>query len=108
MGLIGKARSDRADMLKCLIEKILTACPEDAELGIAGGALEGLHLAICTITAEVSAPLVQAVLRPQDDCSATFVISLKHACSELPDNRPLRQALVDLDSHAHIFGTTGS
>ena len=106
MGLIGKAWSSRADMLEWLIEGILMACPGNAELGIAGDTLEGLHLAISHGTADVSAPLVQAVLHLEGEYSATFVLSLKHACSELTEDHPLRLALVDPDSHARISGTT--
>ena len=84
------------------------ACPEDAELGVAGGAPEGLHLTICDGTADTLAPLIHAVSRLEDDYSATFVLSLKHARAELTETHPLRLALVDLDSHARIFGTTDS
>ena len=52
MGLIDKAWTDRADMRKWVIDGILSVCPEDAELGVAGGALEGLHLALCHGTAD--------------------------------------------------------
>ena len=106
MGLIGKAWSDRAGMLEWLIEGIFMAFPGNAELGIDGDTLEGLHLAISHGTADVSAPLVQAVLHLEGEYSATFVLSLKHACSELTEDHPLRLALVDLDSRARISGTT--
>ena len=36
------------------------------------------------------------------------MLSLKHACAELTETHPLRLALVDLDSHARISGTTDS
>ena len=107
MGLIGQAWTTRADMLYSIIDEVLSGCPTDADLGVAGDALEGLHHAMCSGTAETPAPLVQAVLRLENEYSAAFVLSLKHAFAELPETHPLRLALVDLDSHA-LFGPTDS
>ena len=108
MGLIGQAWTTRAGMLYSIIDEVLSGCPADSDLGAAGAALEGPYHAMCSGTADTSPPLVQAVLRLENEYSAAFVLSLKHACAELPETHPLRLALVDLDSHARVFGPTDS
>ena len=108
MGLIGQPWSDRTEMLASIAEGILLTYPEGADLGIPGDSLEGIHLAICHGTADTSAPLVQAILHSEGEYSATFVHTLTHACAELPEDHPLCCALVDLDSHARVYGTSDS
>lgn len=94
MALIAKAWTDQPGMLHWITEQILSACPEEAVLGVGAPDLEAPHLAICDGTGAASAPLVQASLCLERDNLKTF-----------PETHPLRGALADLASNARTSGT---
>ena len=106
MALIGQPLTDRPDMAHRITDEILSACPDFAVLGVDPRDLESTHLAICDGTAAASAPLVQAVLCLERNYLEAFLLTLHTTCVELPEIHPLREALVDLASHARTSGTT--
>ena len=92
MALIGKPCTDRPDVLHWITDEVLSACPEDAVLGVDPRDLEALYLAIFDGTAAVSASLVQPALCLERTYLETFMLTLQTTCAELPETHPLREA----------------